>query len=291
MQAHGVAGKLGLSGGNHETFRCAASDCAGSRHRRDCKSPACPAAAPPAGPAAASPPAAQTLQARTLWRKQQGWRACHRGCFETTYPSTQWREVPCKSGPAQALSAAPEPASDGRRWIERFRCDGAWKIFSADGSFSSVTGVTSETGSVGGANTFSLQLNTNLFKTATCAGAKAPDCMELAAIRLFQFGRTAHAILAARFRRHLPGGVDLHEYHGQSERLLSQRTEFSPARRREYRRTERIEHHGSGANGRRRHDHLHERRDGDRVLQRRRSAAARARLEHGRVQRVRRLLQ
>ena len=42
------------------------------------------------------------------------------------------------------------------------------------GSFDSVTGVTSESGTEGGANAFSLQLNANFFSSAACNGAKDP---------------------------------------------------------------------------------------------------------------------
>jgi hypothetical protein len=140
--------------------------------------PAASAASSGISAPAASPPAAQTLQARTLWRKQLRLaRLPHRGCFETTYPSTQWREVPCKAVPLRPYPPRQNRPQTVGGGSNDFAATVPGKIFSAGGSFSSVTGVTSETGSVGGANSFSLQLNTNLFKTATCAGAKAPDCM------------------------------------------------------------------------------------------------------------------
>ena len=117
----------------------------------------------------------------TVDPEREAWRAwgpdckAGKGSFKATYPNTEWQEVPCTTPPQR-----PYPPRHRRRPdIVGNTTDNAAKvsgfISSAVGSFDSVTGVTSESGKVGGklplvANTFSLQVNTNLFSTSTCNG-------------------------------------------------------------------------------------------------------------------------
>ena len=106
----------------------------------------------------------------------------HPGCFTSSYPSTQWQEIPCSAPPER-----PYPPSRGGARAgtvgngNDVSAQAAGLISQAVGSFDTVAGVTSETGQVNGvggqvANTFSLQLNTNFFfNSPTCNGAANPS--------------------------------------------------------------------------------------------------------------------
>ncbi len=131
-------------------------------------------AAPP--PTATPQPSAKTLHD---WRK--GMARVPRpkkGCFTSSYPSTEWQEVPCTTPPARPYP----PARGGRRpdqignGIDVSAQVTSGHISEAIGSFDSVTGVTSVSnpGGVKGSG-FSLQLNANFFTTPTCNGAANPS--------------------------------------------------------------------------------------------------------------------
>jgi hypothetical protein len=103
-----------------------------------------------------------------------------KGCFESSYPSKEWQEVPCTIAPPYPqpprLGARPFIVGNGND-ISAQAPSGF--ISMAIGSFDSVTGVTSETGQINGtgpqiANAYSLQLNTNFFSSTACSGAAVP---------------------------------------------------------------------------------------------------------------------
>ncbi len=98
-----------------------------------------------------------------------------KGCFTSSYPSAEWQEVPCKTAPARPYPPArgPRPNTVGNGNDVSAQVTG--QISTAVGSFDSVTGVTSESGTTGGANAFSLQLNANFFNTSVCSGATNPS--------------------------------------------------------------------------------------------------------------------
>ncbi len=140
----------------------------------------------PLGPAtSATPPtAAQALS----MPKMKDWRAGmaqvplpKKGCFTSSYPSTRWQEVACKTAPARPYPPARGPRPDvvGNGNDVSARVTGY--ISTAIGSFDSVTGVTSETGTspvnnqTNVPNAFSLQLNANFFTTSACNGATIPS--------------------------------------------------------------------------------------------------------------------
>ncbi|MGB8901382.1 MAG: hypothetical protein WCC90_20050, partial [Methylocella sp.] len=111
-----------------------------------------------------------------------------KGCFKATYPKTEWEEVPCATAPNRPYPPArgPRPETVGNG--NDFTAQVSGLISSAVGSFDGVTGVTSESGNVGGnpplvANTFSLQLNTNFFTNSNknvpaCNGAANPTACQ-----------------------------------------------------------------------------------------------------------------
>ena len=101
------------------------------------------------------------------------------GCFTSSYPDTQWQQVPC----ATNAHPLPNPPARGPRpsvvgGLPSTVGDGNDAVLSAAGghitlgvgSFDSVTGVTSLTSEFG-SNDYALQLNTNTFSTPACNGA------------------------------------------------------------------------------------------------------------------------
>ncbi len=115
-----------------------------------------------------------TAPQREAWRKSmvQAPRP-KKGCFVATYPEKQWREVQCGTPPnrpyAPRKGIRPFTVGNG----VDFSAQVTGNTSQAEGSFDSVAGVTSENDG-GTANSFSLQLNTNFFSTASCAGASVP---------------------------------------------------------------------------------------------------------------------
>jgi hypothetical protein len=111
----------------------------------------------------------------------------HNGCFHTSYPNTDWREVSCGSATIipypNGAEAAPETIGSGSGDYAAQVTSGL--INRAEGSFPSSTGVTGESGAdwvqvTNGINTlypntFSFQLNTNTFSTPACSGATNPS--------------------------------------------------------------------------------------------------------------------
>lgn len=102
-----------------------------------------------------------------------------KGCFTASYPNTQWLKTRCTTPPNHPYGPAsghhPQTVGNGTD----FAASVTGLMTGATGSFDSVSGVTSETGQVGGAgpqvaNTFSLQLNTQFFTTPKCSGAANP---------------------------------------------------------------------------------------------------------------------
>src|SRR5262249_37808294 len=102
-----------------------------------------------------------------------------KGCFQSAYPNTRWREAACTTTPSypQALKHGPRPLTVGNG-----NAVSAWapsgNISTAIGSFDSVN-VTSESGKIGNtgpdvANAYTLQLNTGLFPTPACDTAADP---------------------------------------------------------------------------------------------------------------------
>src|ERR1043166_1447037 len=110
-------------------------------------------------------------QQRETWRKSIVRRPRpKKGCFVAKYPETNWREVPCTTPPPNR----PYPPRQGLRpqtvgsGID-FSGQVTANTSQAEGSFDSVSGVTSEMGN-GIADSYSLQLNTNFFTTTACSG-------------------------------------------------------------------------------------------------------------------------
>ena len=123
------------------------------------------------------------LQAHELWRATMHHiEAPGKGCFHAAYPSTAWEEVECVAAPGYR-SALPrdvgreQTVGNGYDYVAQAPSGHLFR--SAIGSFPSVTGVTSEKsvgvaafggGGILGKNEYTLQVNTNFFNSAACAG-------------------------------------------------------------------------------------------------------------------------
>jgi hypothetical protein len=137
----------------------------------------------PGGPAATPPSSQQAAPGQVLSaeerQKREEWQQAisqkpvpKKGCFDSSYPSLEWREVPC--GPPSKDPNRPLPRADVLANSDVAAVVVGPMISSATGRFESVTpaGVTI-TGPYNGinlANAFTLQLNSQFFTTAACAG-------------------------------------------------------------------------------------------------------------------------
>jgi hypothetical protein len=132
------------------------------------------APAQPKPPTSAAPPQGDTTQHSTA-AEQEEWRKAllaiprpNNGCFTANYPEKAWREVPC--APSTPHKLYP-PRPGGMSQIDivggagpDFSATVTGHISTAEGSFDSATGITSNGG-------YSLQLNTAPFQTSACAGS------------------------------------------------------------------------------------------------------------------------
>jgi len=108
-----------------------------------------------------------TRAVRETWRKSLVQAPLpKKGCFKVSYPSKQWQEVACTKAPERPYPPAkgkrPQTVGNGTDVSAQVT---SGHISSAEGSFNSVTGVTSAS-----SDTFSLQLNTSPFSTSVCSG-------------------------------------------------------------------------------------------------------------------------
>jgi hypothetical protein len=122
-------------------------------------------------------------------KKRRDWAvAMHRrgppakGCYTATYPSTEWKKVPCKPTPKIPFipRRGPRPFVVGSgNDISAQAPSGS--ISQAFGYFENISNVTSETGLVGNsgmpvANAYSLQINTNFMTGTACSASPNANC-------------------------------------------------------------------------------------------------------------------
>jgi hypothetical protein len=103
-----------------------------------------------------------------------------KGCFQSTFPSRDWREVTCVAGPNYPMPPrnGPVPLVVGNGDDIAAQAPSGF-ISTAIGSFDSLTNVTSLSGPIGNtgpsvANAYTLQINTNFFSNSVCSGAAVP---------------------------------------------------------------------------------------------------------------------
>ena len=141
------------------------------------------AAALPSALALSFAAGAQAAPSADTARLQEAWRtsimhtpAPQEGCFHAAYPSLSWTRVACTTAPNRAYG--PRNAA-GSRTVGNgndYAAVTSTITTNAVGSFPVVTGVKTEKG-VGGANVYSLQLNSGFMKTAGCTGSTNSGCL------------------------------------------------------------------------------------------------------------------
>jgi len=137
--------------------------------------------------AAQTPPPTDQPTSPELLRQREEWRIGmaqvplpKQGCFSTTFPAREWREVACVAAPNYPMppKVGPRPLVVGSGNDIAAQAPSGF-ISSAIGSFESLTNVTSESGPIGNAgpsipNAYTLQINTNFFSNSVCSGAAVP---------------------------------------------------------------------------------------------------------------------
>ncbi len=108
------------------------------------------------------------------------------GCFQVTYPGMNWQEVPCTTAPSYPQLPVSKSHDNTVGNFNSYAAQVSGSISSATGSFDNVTGLTSETGNQFSSgcsssmpnvpNTFTLQLNTNVFSTTVSGCDQHPGC-------------------------------------------------------------------------------------------------------------------
>lgn len=129
------------------------------------------ASPPSTGPAVRAPTETQSR----VWRRDMSRAPRPKNrCYVAAYPQNAWREVACGAAPNRPflprLKGAFSAAAVGNG--TDYSSHTAVNVATAEGSFNSVTGVTSESGG-GITNEYSLQLNTQFLSTSACTGGQA----------------------------------------------------------------------------------------------------------------------
>ncbi len=114
-------------------------------------------------------------------RNQETWRKAitrtavpAEGCFHASYPSLTWSRTECTIAPdipfRPRKGQMGETVGNGNDYAAKVS---SGLISETVGTFPNVSGVTTETGTLG-ANDYSLQINSNVFSTPACNGALIP---------------------------------------------------------------------------------------------------------------------
>jgi hypothetical protein len=123
----------------------------------------------------ASAPIAKS-RAHEEWRKTMSHTANERGCFRADYPEKVWKAVPCSVAPLiphpPRVRTGPAPDAVGNT-VDYAAELGGNLISYGEGSFGTSAIFTETDGAA--SDSYSLQLNTNLFATSACNGV--PGCL------------------------------------------------------------------------------------------------------------------
>jgi von Willebrand factor type D domain len=139
-----------------------------------------------------------------------------KGCFLSSYPSKEWREVGCVAAPNYPMppKRGPRPLVIGNANDISAQAPTGF-ISTAVGSFDTVSNVTSESGPIGNtgpsiANAYTLQINMNFFSSTVCAGSGNPaQCQgwqQFVYENTGTFGRAFIQYWIIKFNNPCPGG-------------------------------------------------------------------------------------
>ena len=154
-------------------------------------SPTDPKASPGAAPSAPTPGSAAAPAQSDLAKRHEDWRqAMHRlpqpkpGCYVASYPHIEWKAVACGPAPKYPILPARNPAKHfvvGGGGANDFAANPSGTILGAEGTFVSVSPGITESGPIANSgpsitDAYTLQMNTNQFTSAACAGSPNPSC-------------------------------------------------------------------------------------------------------------------
>jgi hypothetical protein len=130
-------------------------------------------------------PKRPTAQSFAVWRDYLASAPPSRaGCFTTSYPSTRWRQVPCRRGPTypeDVGGGSGDFVANDTPLLIQDRNGITIPVFHpirfVEGTFPTVTGVQTVTDSKTSlSGDYSLQINTNRFAARLCDKATPPGC-------------------------------------------------------------------------------------------------------------------
>jgi hypothetical protein len=178
---------------------------------------ACDAPEPdsPAAPAGATAQIANTQEDWHAAMKQLALPA--RGCFTSDFPRIEWKQVPCATPPDRPYPPGRHPLTVGGGPTD-FSARPAGLISGAEGSFTSVSGVTSiNSVPSGGISAFSLQLNTKPFTTPACGASPNPGCLGW---QQFVYSNTGSAFIQywlLKYNTTCPAGWNTFSFSGSTD--------------------------------------------------------------------------
>jgi len=163
----------------------------------------------------------EEIKLRERWQKSMSQVPLpKKGCFESSYPSKEWKEVPCTKAPAYPMPprrGGPRPQVVGSGNDISAQAPIGF-ISTATGSFANVTDVTSVVSPIANSgppfpNAYTLQLNTDYFNSTACAGSPNPGCQGWQQFVFLNIGASSGSLFS-----NLPfGGLDpvlVHWFHG-----------------------------------------------------------------------------
>jgi hypothetical protein len=144
------------------------------------------------------------------------------GCFQSDYPSKEWREIACTAAPNYPMvpKLGPRPLVVGNGDDISAQAPSG-HISTEIGSFDSVTNVTSESSKIGNtgppvANAYTLQINTDFFHSTVCTGTGNPSgCRGWEQFVYENYGTAGRAFIQYwiyKYNNNCPPGAGWHQF-------------------------------------------------------------------------------